>query len=159
MDIQISSNLERYLFDIFNRSGIKTAENLESFRAHGKLKVSRNNLLRIQEIFEAYKLDDRGTLRNIKKVYDNTGRVIDPHSSIGFYSATQANKSSSVPIVTLATADPSKFPQAVEKAMNIKTRLPKNLLSSFRRKERYNVLPNDFALVKDYISNQSSTRK
>ena len=90
MDIQISSNLERYLFEIFNRSGSKTAKNLESLRMNGRIDISKNNLLKAKKTFEAYKLDDNGTLKNIKKVYNDTGKIIDPHSSVGFYSALEA---------------------------------------------------------------------
>jgi len=156
MDIQISSNLERYLFEIFNRSGIKTAENLKSFRVNGELVISEADLSKIRETFEAYKLDDNGTLQNIKKVYNNTGRIIDPHSSVGFYSAVEASKKSSVPIVTLATAHPSKFPQAVETAINIKAKLPGNMADSLKQKEKYDILPNDFDSVKSYISDKGN---
>lgn len=156
MDIQISSNLERYLFEIFNRSGSKTAKNLESLRMNGRIDISKNNLLKVKKTFEAYKLDDNGTLKNIKKVYNDTGKIIDPHSSVGFYSAMEAGKKSSVPIVTLATAHPSKFPQAVRTAIKIKAKLPRNISDSLERKEKYDILPNDFDLVKNYISTKSS---
>ena len=120
------------------------------------IEISKNNLLKIRKTFEAYKLDDNGTLQNIKKVYNDTGRIIDPHSSVGFYSAIEAGKKSSVPIVTLATAHPSKFPQAVRTAIKIKAKLPRNISDSLERKEKYDILPNDFDLVKNYISTKSS---
>ena len=68
----------------------------------------------------------------------------------------EAGKKSSVPIVTLATAHPSKFPQAVRTAIKIKAKLPRNISDSLERKEKYDILPNDFDLVKNYISTKSS---
>ncbi len=151
MDIQISSNLERLLFDLFKRNGPKLAEAMNAFRKTGKFAAPTSGWASMQKLFTGYKLDDAGTLKAMQDLYKRTGLLLDPHSAIGVAAAEAARKDKSVPIVALATAHPAKFPDAVEKATGIRPALPAHLSNLLSRRERYDVLPKDLAKIQDYV--------
>jgi threonine synthase len=155
MDIQISSNLERLLFDLFKRNGTKLAEAMTAFRKTGKFAAPKSAWPAVQKLFTGYKLDDAGTLKVMQDFYKRTGMLIDPHSAIGVAAAEAARKDKSippsVPIVALATAHPAKFPDAVEKATGVRPALPAHLSNLLSRRERYDVLPKDLGKIQDYV--------
>ena len=151
MDIQISSNLERLLFDLFRRNGPKLAEAMASFRKSGKFVAPKAGWPSVQRLFSAFKLDDPGTLKAMRDIHRRTGLLIDPHSAIGVAAAEAMRKDKSIPVVALATAHPAKFPDAVEKATGIRPALPSHLGDLLTRRERYDILPNDLARVQDYV--------
>jgi threonine synthase len=155
MDIQISSNLERLLFDLFKRNGTKLAEAMTAFRKTGRFVAPKSGLPAVQKLFTGYKLDDAGTLKVMQDLYKRTGMLIDPHSAIGVAAAEAARKDRSippsVPIVALATAHPAKFPDAVEKATGVRPALPAHLSNLLSRRERYDVLPKDLGKIQDYV--------
>jgi threonine synthase len=151
MDIQISSNLERLLFDLFKRNGPKLAEAMTGFRKTGKFAAPKSGWASVQKLFSAYKLDDAGTLKVMQNLYKRTGQLIDPHSAIGVAAAEAMRKDKSVPVVALATAHPAKFPDAVEKATGVRPALPVHLSNLLSRRERYDVLPKDLGKIQDYV--------
>jgi threonine synthase len=151
MDIQISSNLERLLFDLFKRNGPKLAEAMTGFRKTGKFAAPKSGWASVQKLFSAYKLDDAGTLKMMQDLYKRTGQLIDPHSAIGVAAAEAMRKDKSVPVVALATAHPAKFPDAVEKATGVRPALPVHLSNLLSRRERYDVLPKDLGKIQDYV--------
>ena len=151
MDIQISSNLERLLFDLFKRNGPKLAEAMNAFRKSGRFAAPKPGWPAVQKLFSAYKLDDAGTLKAMRELYKRTGQLIDPHSAIGVAAAEAMRKEKSVPVVALATAHPAKFPDAVEKATGVRPTLPAHLGNLLSRRERYDVLPNDLGKIQDYV--------
>jgi threonine synthase len=151
MDIQISSNLERLLFDLFKRNGPKLAEAMNAFRKTGKFAAPKPGWPAVQKLFSAYKLDDAGTLKVMQDLYQRTGMQIDPHSAIGVAAAEAMRKDKSVPVVALATAHPAKFPDAVEKATGVRPALPAHLSNLLSRRERYDVLPKDLGKIQDYV--------
>ena len=151
MDIQISSNLERLLFDLFKRNGPKLAEAMNSFRKTGKFTAPKSGWPATQRLFTGYKLDDAGTLKVMADLYKRTGMLIDPHSAIGVAAAEAVRKDKSVPVVALATAHPAKFPDAVEKATGVRPTLPAHLSNLLSRRERYDVLPKDLGKIQDYV--------
>jgi threonine synthase len=151
MDIQISSNLERLLFDLFKRNGPKLAEAMNAFRKTGKFAAPKSGWASVQKLFTGYKLDDAGTLKVMQDLYKRTGMLIDPHSAIGVAAAEAARKDKSIPVVALATAHPAKFPDAVEKATGVRPALPAHLGNLLSRRERYDVLPKDLAKIQDYV--------
>ena len=145
MDIQVSSNHERLLFELVGRDGARTAEVLTRFRSLGSVEVPRD------ERFEAASVDDRATLDVIREVHERTGVLLDPHSAVGVGAARAVRRDPDVPMVCLATAHPAKFPDAVEQATGIRPPLPDRLADLLEREERFHVLPADLAAVQRHI--------
>ncbi|MEO6317933.1 MAG: threonine synthase [Acidimicrobiales bacterium] len=144
MDIQVSSNHERLLFELSGRDGPRTGELLTRFREIGTAEVPHNAR------FDAASLDDRATLAVISEVHAATGRLVDPHTAVGI-GAARARRTGDGPMVALATAHPAKFPDAVEQATGIRPPLPARLADLFERPERFDVLPNEVGLVRDRV--------
>ena len=151
MDIQVSSNLERLLFDLYRRKGKKLAEAMTQFRATGQFTAPRAEWKKAGKLFQGFRLDDAGTLKVMRDLYRRTGMLIDPHTAIGVAAAQAKRGDISIPVVALATAHPAKFPDAVEKATGIRPALPAHLADLYHRKERFEVLPNDLLRLKDFV--------
>ncbi|MGH9084434.1 MAG: threonine synthase [Acidimicrobiales bacterium] len=145
MDIQVSSNHERLLFELLGRDGARTSELLGRFRGVGSVEVPRD------ERFDAASVDDPGTLAVMRDVYERTGVLVDPHTAVGIGAARQVRVDVDVPMVCLATAHPAKFPDAVEQATGIRPPLPERLADLFDRPERFDVLPVDLAAAEDHV--------
>jgi threonine synthase len=153
MDIQVSSNFERLLFDLYDRDGAAVAGAMAGLRRDGRLLVGEGRWRRATEIFSGFRLDDPGTLMAIKQVHDATGSLIDPHSAVAVAAAKAALTSgAAAPMVVLATAHPAKFPDTVERATGRRPELPAHLAGLMQRPERVQVLPNDLAAVRDFIA-------
>jgi threonine synthase len=151
MDIQVSSNFERLLFDMTGRDGVRVAALMKSFRDTGQLSVSPETLRQALQLFAAHRLSDSETLVAIKRVYDDTGQLLDPHSAIGVAAGRACRRPEDGPLVALATAHPAKFPDAVERATGVRPALPAHLADLYKREERYTVLPNDLAAVRAHV--------
>jgi threonine synthase len=151
MDIQVSSNLERLLFDLFDRDGKKLGEAMTEFRSTGKFAAPKETWSRVEGLFQAAALDDSGTLRVMSEIHEATGELIDPHSAIGIYAARARRTDAAIPIVALGTAHPAKFPDAVEQATGIRPQLPAFLADLHARPERMAGLPNTLRTVQDYV--------
>ena len=154
MDIQISSNFERLLFDLYDRDGKALAEAMASFRQTGTLKVGANALGGVRELFDSGRLDDEGTLKAIADCRKRYGETLDPHTAVGFAVAQQHRRDPAVPIVVLATAHPAKFPDAVQKATGERPKLPPRLADLLTRTERVDGLTNDVAALKALIDDR-----
>lgn len=151
MDIQVSSNLERLLFDLFDRDGARLAAAMTEFRKSGKFTAPEPGWGRVKGLFRAAALDDEGTLAKMRELYRATGELIDPHSAIGVHAAMTCRSDTETPIVALATAHPAKFPDAVERATGIRPALPAFLADLHDRPERVSALPNNLRAVQDYV--------
>jgi threonine synthase len=151
MDIQVSSNLERLLFDLHDRDGKRVAEAMTEFRQTGRYMAPEGAWSRVEGLFRAAALDDPGTLRVMGELYRATGELIDPHSAIGIHAAQACRTDPETPIVALGTAHPAKFPDAVEKATGISPKLPEFLADLHRRPEQMAGLPNTVRAVQDYV--------
>jgi threonine synthase len=151
MDIQVSSNFERLLFELNHRDGGLTAEQQQRFRAVGTLSVEPDQLDQLG-LFAGARCDDDETLATIAGTYADTGVLIDPHTAVGLYAARAAWHDSEVPIVVLATAHPAKFPDAVERATGVRPALPAHLADLLDRPERTVTLPNDLAAVQAFVA-------
>jgi len=151
MDIQISSNLERLLFDLYDRDGKALAADMASFRKTGTLNLTAARRARLDALFSGFRLDDAGTLAVIADLQKRTGEIVDPHSAIGVAAAREAAKSGAVPVVALATAHPAKFGDAVRQAVGREPALPSRLARIMTETERCKALPNDLAKVEAYI--------
>jgi threonine synthase len=144
MDIQVSSNHERLLFELSGRDGARTAELLNRFRGVGAVEAPHTNR------FDASSLDDPETLAVIREVHDATGVLVDPHTAVGI-GAARACRRGDAPMVALATAHPAKFPDAVERATGVRPPLPARLADLFDREERFDVLPDDVEAVRAHV--------
>lgn len=151
MDIQISSNFERYLFDMLGRDPAKLTGIMKEFKETGKFSVSKDLIEKGRKDFTAVRADDQSTLNTIKKVHAETGYTLDPHTAVGIKAALEIAKVEKGPIVVLATAHPSKFPDAVEKATGQRPPLPEHLSDLLNRPEFLTRLPNDLQNVQEYV--------
>jgi len=153
MDIQISSNLERLLFETHGRDGQRIAEAMAEFRDTGSLTLDDPHRDQLAEVWSAVRVDDDapgGVVETIAQVYETHGMLLDPHSAIGV-SAARSLPSTGSPMVCLATAHPAKFPDAVEKGSGQRPALPSRVGDLFEHEERFEVLPNDLATVQAHV--------
>ncbi len=151
MDIQISSNFERLLFDLYGRDGKTIAGMMDNFRKDKKLVLSEAALSRLRKEFAAASANDDETLATIKSCYQETGELLDPHTAVGLCAGNKAHSGNS-PLVILATAHPAKFPDAVKAASAVHPALPAHLADLFSRPENFERLGNDVAAVKKFIA-------
>jgi threonine synthase len=145
MDIQVSSNHERLLFELLGRDAAATAELMGRFRALGSVEGPRD------PVFAAASLDDDATLAVIAGIHRRTGYLADPHTAVGIGAAERCRRRPDLPMVCLATAHPAKFPDAVERATGTRPALPDSLADLFERPERYDVLSADVDGVRRYV--------
>jgi threonine synthase len=136
MDIQVSSNLERLLFEVLGRDGASVADLMARFRADGSVSVDVDVLDRLRAEFDCGRLDDESAGEVIRHLHQRLGMLVDPHTAIGIGVAEGLGGDPSVPVVTLATAHPAKFPDAVEAATGVRPPLPAHLADLFERTER-----------------------
>jgi len=150
MDIQISSNLERLLFELLDGNGPATAELLQQFRSSGRAALSPAQHARLRDEFSGARLDDDETLEVIAAMHRDHGLLLDPHTAVGV-GATERLRRPGETVVTLSTAHPAKFPDAVEQATGVRPALPPHLADLFDRDERFVVLPDDLATIEDFV--------
>lgn len=160
MNIQVSSNFERLLYDSHKEHKLESEmpQLMTNFEKTGSLKVADNVLKSIQDNFCSFAADDETTKKQIKTSYDNTGEIIDPHSAIGIFAAEEFSKTKDYKqelIVTLATAHPAKFPDAVIDAKAPKPTLPHFLKNLFEEKEQFEILDNNLDEVKKFIGSRA----
>jgi threonine synthase len=152
MDIQVSSNFERLLFEMNYRDGGMTTEQLMRFRASGELSVEPDQRREfIRGHFRAASFDDDATIAEIERLYRSTGMLVDPHSATGTAAAAQFASVESNHIISLATADPAKFPDAVEKATGVRVELPDHLADLFELEERTQTVAYDLGSVQALV--------
>jgi threonine synthase len=154
MDIQVSSNFERLLFEMNGRDGGITAEQLARFRSTGRLEVEPDQRAEwIDGTFRAASYDDEATIAEVRRMYGATGMLVDPHTATGTAAAHALGGAR--PVVTLATAHPAKFPDAVERAVGVRPQLPAHLADLFERPERTATLPNELGAVQAFVASVS----
>jgi len=149
MDIQIASNFERLIYDLKDHSDKKTNEVMKNIKEKGKYIIDNESLDKINIDFLSSRMDENEVLETIKNVYENFNIVLDPHSAIGYGAFDKVNLNGSN--IVLATAHPCKFPSAIEKAINIKAKLPKELAFVLDEKENYDIIENNLDKIKQYI--------
>ncbi len=156
MDIMVSSNFERLLFDLYGRDGAEIKRLMNEFES-GAMVLSDQALTEARKVFSSYRLDDQGMLSTIQQVFESTGYVLDPHTAIGVAAARENRKNDSTPLVCLATAHPAKFPEAVVKAEGLlEPDLPVHMQDLFSREERCVTLSNDLTAVHQFINQRLS---
>jgi threonine synthase len=149
MDIQIASNFERLIYDLNNQSDEKTIEVMKGIKEKGKYLIDKQNLEKINADFLSSRMDQADILNTIKTVYEKFNIILDPHSAIGYGAFDKVNLKGNN--VVLATAHPCKFPDAIEKAINLKAELPNELAFVLDEKENYDIIENNLNKIKQHI--------
>jgi threonine synthase len=148
MDIQVSSNFERLLFEMLGRDAAATAQAMTRFRAEGRMPVPDAAWREATALFRGFTLDDAGTLAEIRHLWTRAGYLADPHTAVGTAAARAcAPADAAIPVIVAATAHPAKFPDAVERATGLRPPLPARLADLYDREERFAVLPDDLGAI------------
>jgi threonine synthase len=151
MDIQVSSNFERLLFELLDRDAAATAAAMAGFRAEGRMAVPEAAWRRAGAVLHGFALDDEGTLAEIRRLHAVCGYLADPHSAIGIAAARTHMPGHGIPMVAMATAHPAKFPDAMEQATGLRPALPPGLADLYGRPERFTVLPADLGAIEAQV--------
>jgi len=156
MDIQISSNFERLLFELQGRDGRLLAALMKRFRFLGHVELPEPVLEAFRELFDADRLDDNGTREIIRQVYDQSGLVVDPHTAVGVGVGRSLRQDLDSPLVMLACAHPAKFPETVKAALGERPISPTRISALAGLPERFEDLPNDLEAVKAIINERAA---
>ena len=163
MDIQVSSNFERLLFDAGGRDGAAMAEQMRSFEASKAMQLSNAQREVASKLFTSARADQVETARALQWAYRAAGQVIDPHTGVGLHCAravaAEGIVAAGVPLVTLATAHPAKFPDAVERAIGVRPSLPARVGDLFGREESFVELAGDYATTRDFVLEHAAGSK
>ncbi|MBW7837970.1 MAG: threonine synthase [Sphingomonadales bacterium] len=151
MDIQVSSNFERLIFDLYDRQGKAVSDLMDTFQRSGAITLGAAQLKMAQRLFVSARIDEAGTKAAIAEVYRRSGVLIDPHTAVGVAAGRRQRADRAIPLVSLATAHPAKFPEAVAAASGVAPKLPAHLADLLSRPERCASLPNDLNRVQVYI--------
>ncbi len=154
MDIQVSSNFERYLCDLLDRDHGRLCDLMQAFRTDGAFSLSDNEMATARKDFTAGRCSEEETAQVMKDLYRDTGYLLDPHTAVGLHAARASRKDPPVPVVIAATAHPAKFPDAVQQATGIKPELPPHMADLFDRPEFMTSAPNDLSRVQDLIRSE-----
>jgi len=149
MDIQVSSNFERLLFDLYDREGTAITQLMGELKDNGRFTLSQGALDRLRTEFDSGRASEEETLAEIRMMAETTGHVICPHCAVGTKVAREAQ--GAAPMVTLATAHAAKFPDAVEKACGVRPDLPPRMADLYERPERLTRLPGELSALQKHI--------
>jgi threonine synthase len=154
MDIEVSSNFERLLFELYDREGAAVAALMSELRDTGGFALSQGALDRLRADFDSDRVSEDETRSTIARVWRDAGEVICPHTAVGAQAARTRRGDPRTPMVTLATAHPAKFPDAVEAACGVRPKLPERLADLFDRPERMIRVPNDLRAIEAEIARE-----
>ncbi|MDE2412306.1 MAG: threonine synthase [Sphingomonadales bacterium] len=158
MDIQVSSNFERLLFDLNGRDGKALAEQMAGFEASKAMQLTNAQREGAAALFSSARADANDMAQAIRWAFDASGELLDPHTAIGLHAARNAGIAPETPVVTLATAHPAKFRDAVERATGQRPSLPPRIGDLFEREERLVELPGDYGSIADYVAKHAVPR-
>jgi threonine synthase len=152
MDIQVSSNFERLLFDATHRDAAAVRRLMANLQQSGRFELGPAERDAIAAEFDALRTGETGTLKEIAATWHACAYLLDPHSAVAVHAARKALASNrATPMIVLATAHPAKFPDAVARATGLTPQLPAHLADLFDRKEHMTLLPNDQATVEGFM--------
>ncbi|TNE59548.1 MAG: threonine synthase [Alphaproteobacteria bacterium] len=150
MDIQVSSNFERLIFEACGREAGEVRGLMSSLGQSGAFTLKEPVLANIRKDFDAARADEAEVARTMRETYEASGHLIDPHTAVGLAAGRKVANGAS-PLVTLSTAHVAKFPDAVKEATGVTPALPSHLEGLMHRDERMSILPNDLGAVRSYI--------
>jgi threonine synthase len=151
MDIQVSSNLERLLFELLDRDAGAVADLMARFSATGRMEIAPERLAPLREIYATTQVDDETVATAMSELYQGSGHIVDPHTAVGLVAGRTCRRDPAIPLVTLATAHPAKFPDTVEAATGVRPELPDHLGDLYDRPEHCATLACDLGAVRDYV--------
>ena len=151
MDIQVSSNFERLVFDLYDREGAAVAQLMDALKSEGAYALSQGALEKLQEEFDSGRCDEETTSATITQALETTGELLCPHSAVGVHVAGSVKRDPQVPMITLATAHPAKFPAAVEAATGVYPALPDRMADLFDLPERISKVDSSLEAVKSHV--------
>ena len=156
MDIAAASNFERLLFDLYERDGVRISALMECFQREGQIRVPPEALARVRECFLSAAVDDEETCRTIAQTYRSCGYLLDPHAAVGLAAGRHCQRQipdgEHLPLVSLATAHPAKFPEAIKRALGEAPPPPPAIAALYQRQERCTELPAEGGAVRDFIA-------
>lgn len=150
IDIQVSSNFERLLFALFDEDANVTRETVLQLQNGNGYQLGENMLAKLQAEFDSSECSETETKETIREVYRETGKLICPHSAVGVFAA-KANRPANSPVISLATADAAKFPDAVYEATGEKPPLPPFLADLYDREEHYSTMPASLSALQSFV--------
>ncbi len=159
MDIQVSSNFERLLFELCHRDGAKVAAVMQEFRDTGRYDVAESALGEARMLFDGACYDDDQTTVEMHRHFDATGEQIDPHTAVALAAAREHRREAAIPMVVLSTAHPAKFGKAVEAATGAVPALPDKVADLMDRDERCTSLANDLDVLEAFIDDTQAQNK
>ncbi|MFO7993315.1 MAG: threonine synthase [Marinobacter sp.] len=152
MDIMVSSNFERLLFDLHGRDGIAVKELLEN-AAKGPVSIEEYRWKQARKLFDSDAVGDEDTTDTIREIFEQNEYLLDPHTAIGVRAARNCRRDPAIPMITLGTAHPAKFPDAVLRSgVKAEPSLPLHMADLFERQEECTVLDNDLSAVQNFIA-------
>ena len=156
MDIQVSSNFERLLFEACGRDAERIRHMMAGLAQSGSFTIPDQALATIRHDFAALRADEEAVSGCMRSVLDTTGYLLDPHTAVGVVASNaQLDNDPSTPSIVLATAHPAKFPDAVKQSTGIHPALPPHLADLLERKEHFTVVPNDVTAIESFIAKHS----
>lgn len=155
MDIQISSNFERLLFDLCERKAGDVIRHLAMFRAGGAYGLTPGQHRKFRTLFNCHRADDELTLKTISRIYEETGAVVDPHTAVGLAAVRSGNYDRQFPVVSLACAHPAKFPDAVSRGCGQRPVLPQKIMQQFTMPERVTTMNKDYDTLVRFVRENS----
>jgi threonine synthase len=150
MDIQVSSNFERLLFELLDRDPAATAATMQNFRATGHMSVPNAAWQTATALFQGHRLDDDATIEAIRALHAKAGYLADPHSIIGIEGG-RMHAEPGIPMIAMATAHPAKFPDAMEQATGARPPLPPHLADLYERPETFSRVPNSLESIEAQV--------
>ena len=150
MDIQVASNFERLLYEICKYDCNAVSAHMEQLSSQGYIKIKKDELNSIKNIFMGFSINDKQTLKIIKDIYENEKIIVDPHTAVGL-GALEIKNIDNIPLVSLATAHPIKFKNAVERALNISPKVPRKFMRLFDLEEKFYTLDNQPSSLKALV--------
>lgn len=154
MDILVSSNFERYLFDLFDRDAQALTQFMEKLGAES-LSLSKEKWQQLKSCFDSGSVDDATTCETIAQVHADFGKLVDPHTAVGIKAARECNSDTTVPMITLSTAHPAKFSDAIKEAGLETPELPVHLQDLFEKEEHYTVVRNELDAVTEFVKSHT----
>jgi threonine synthase len=151
MDIQVSSNFERLLFDLYDREGSAVSQLMDDLNSKGAFALSQGALDRLRGEFDSANCSEEETSATIRFAQDHYNEIVCPHTAIAIKAAAEMRGDPATPMITLATAHAAKFPDAVEAACGVRPDLPPHMAGLFDRDERVTRVANDLSAIKDII--------
>ncbi|MEM1444504.1 MAG: threonine synthase [Planctomycetota bacterium] len=158
MDIQVSSNFERLLYDVLGQDASRVADLMTKLKNDRTFKLDQAAVTKLAENFSAYRVTEPEVHATMRITYERTGYLLDPHTAVGVHAAEQEMKNTgdrATPMVVLATAHPAKFPDAVEAATGVRPPLPDFLADLYEREERYDEVADNLAAVEALIESKA----